>query len=246
MEEQELRQESDNQLSLQTLFLEVRKNVLLIAVITLLFALAGAAYARYFVKTRYTSSGALMVNVTYGEGSEIKGETTAYSYSIAITDTVSKFITTSKVAEKAAELYKEKYGEDIPSYALGVTTTEKNFIINVSCTSTNRETKQILDVVMDATKAAANELKGQDGNHTVFYNKLFVFEDASEGWADSGARMYKYVLIFMLLGLVVSAVVIILKILFNDTYRFKEDVEKDLSVEILALIDDLTGMKEGK
>ena len=251
MEEQEIRKESENQLSFQTLILELRKNILLIVIITLLFALAGAAYARYFVETKYTSSGSLMVNVAREDMGV--SETTAYSYAIALTDTLSKFISTSKVREKAAELYKEEYKkgtkgykEKMPSYSIGVSTTEKNFIITVTCTSTDRDTKQILDTVMDAAIKVANDLKGQDEEYTVLHNKMFVFEEASTGWPDSGARMYKYVLIFMFVGLVVSAVIVILKILFNDTYRFKEDVEKDLSVEILALIDDLTDVKEGE
>ena len=247
MEEQEIRSESENQLSFQTLFLEVKKNIFLIILITLLFALAGAAYARFFVQTRYTSNASFMVNVAREDVNN--SETTAYSYAIALTGTLEEFIKTSKVGEKAAEIYFEEYGKEIPQYSLSTSTTEKNFIIPITCSSTDKYSGRILKSVMDATMEVANELKGQDDKPTVVYNKFLVFEGADvnvQGRADSGAKMYKYILIFMLIGLVISAVVIILKILFNDTYKFKEDLEKDIPVEVLSLIDDLTHVKEDK
>lgn len=258
MEEQEFKTEGE-QLSLQSLFIEVKKNLLLIIVITLLFALAGGLYSKFFVKTKYTSRGSFIVNVSMEESKVT--ETTAYSYAVSLTNSLAPFIKTANVGKKAAELYNSgKYNKDadgnlVPPVeqlkegvftgSLTVTTTEKNFIITVICTTTNPNADKILQAAMDATQEVANELTDKDGKRTVMYNKFLQYEAPSYPSSDSSTRIYKYILIFMLLGLVVSAVVIILKILFNDTYKTKEDLERDLNVEVLALIDDLAEVKEG-
>ncbi|MBQ7642718.1 MAG: hypothetical protein IJS67_02335, partial [Clostridia bacterium] len=54
--EEELQEVRGNRISLVSLIVEIRRNLLLIIIITLLFTVAGGIYGNYFVKTNYSST----------------------------------------------------------------------------------------------------------------------------------------------------------------------------------------------
>ena len=244
--EQEVQKESENQLSMQTLFLEAKHSLLMIIIVTLLFALAGGIYARFFVDTKYTSKASFVVNVMPDETSG--STTTAFSYAVNLTNTLGPYITTTKVCEKALEIYNDSHEEKLSSYAviqkaLSYSVIEKSFIIPLTCTTTNPDADGILQAAMDAAIEVAKEY--EDGQ-TFLANKLLIYEEPSKPTNDSRNKLYKFILIFFFIGLVVSFLIVIFKIILNDTYKSKEDLERDIPVEVLALVDDLTQSKGGR
>ncbi len=243
--EQDRQTVSETQLSLQTILIEVRNNLLLIIIVTLLFALAGGIYGKFFVKTQYTSKAAMVVTALPEETSG--STTTAYTYSVNLTNTMGLFVKSRTVCERAAELYEGKTGNKISSGtiqgSISYSVVEKTFIINLTCKTTHGDADVILEVLMDAAIEVANEYN--DGK-SFFAKKLQIFDAPTSPSDDSSTKLYKYIFVMLAIGLVVSVLIIILKIILNDTYKSKDDLERDIPVEVLALVDDLTQIKEGR
>ena len=261
MEEQnqELREEG-TQLSLVSILFEIKRNILLLVIVTLVFALAGGIYGRYFVTTKYSSKASLIV-IPPETASSTTNKTTAntseFSYAVYIAATIGEIIKSSTVCGKVAEAYNagiETYNADethtvkmqsiksgLVQSGLTVSTEDKNFVVNITFNSTDPHAKEILNQVIETTLAYINS----DDSGMVWYSERFkTLDTAGSSTPDSSSRTIKYLLIFAFVGIVVSLGIIILKMLLNDTYNKKEDLENDIPVEVLALINDLTESKE--
>ena len=244
--DQEAQRENENQLSLQTLFVEAKNSWLLIIIVTLLFALVGGIYAQFFVDVTYTSKASFVVNVMPDETAG--NTTTAYSYAVNLTNTLGPYIKTTNVCKKALDIYNDSHEEKLSSYneiqkAISYSVTDKSFIISLTCATANPDADGILQAAMEAAIDVAQEY--QEGQ-TFLANKLLIYEQPSKPSDNEISKLYKYILIFFVLGLVVSGVIVLLKVILNDTYKSKESLESDIPVEVLALIDDLAEAKEGK
>ena len=260
MEEQnqELREEG-TQLTLISILFEVKRNILLLIIVTLALALAGGIYGRFFVATKYSSKASLIVIPPETENVETHTTNTSdFSYAVYIAGTVGEIIKSEVVCGKVAKAYNEgieaynaddshsekmnKISAGLVKSGLTVTTQEKNFVVNITFTSTDPHAKEILSQVLTTTL----EYIDSDYSGMVWYSSRFtILDTAGAPSPDSSSRTIKYLLIFALVGVALSLGIIVLKMILTDTYNKKEDLENDIPVEVLALINDLTDSKEG-
>ena len=237
--EEELQERRGNRISLVSLIVEIRRNLLLIIIITLLFTVAGGIYGNYFVKTNYSSTATIRLkpNEKFSEYNE-------FTFATRLANTVGEIMKSATVSEKVAADYNEKHPNN-PVYpatvrwGISVSAPENNFIVTVRYTSTRTDVQAILNQIIESSLAYLDE-------DVWFNDRVEQLDKASAAADDAASRTRRYIIIFLAFGLAVSAAIVILKIILNDTYVSKEDLERDVPVEVIAMIDDLTESKEGR
>lgn len=253
MEENQNQSGEARQISLQILWNEFKKKWWIVALITVIFTVMGGLFGKFYVKTTYSASSSLIVvPEQMGTGT---GNNTELTFAVNLTYTFASVIPSSAVSRIAADKYNKKYPDAKISASqimsgTTVTTDEKSFVIVVKYSSSNPNSHEILNFLVDSVLEYSNQTvtdeKGEETyNIRLLADKLRVMDYAERSSNDERSKVIKYLLIAFVLGLAVSAVILVLGVFINDTYTSKEELERDLSIEILAFIDNIDA-KEGK
>ena len=127
MEEEVVYNEKESQLTLGALLEAAKRRIGLILAITLFLTVVGGIVGKFFIKTKYTSSGEAIVMMTVGDDDANKtSSTTAYQYSVYLAETVNtSFLKSDLVLKKASETLKTDHNIDISPEKLksGLTST---------------------------------------------------------------------------------------------------------------------------
>ncbi len=231
--------ESEELISLKQILFLLKKNVFFILCAVLFCSLLGAIYGFFIKSITYETTITGMVEAEMPNMGA--NESSAYSYSVNLTNTFKVFAVSDPVITKAYSKLVNEY-PDITKKQIKDSVTfnisQQSMIITLTAKSTNDElSKEIAKAVMDSAIECSNQLDSE-GNpeYTILNNKLKEFPGEIETIATRGAL--KVVLIAACIGLVISLGIIILKYIINDTYTSKKDFEKEYNIDILASIPD--------
>lgn len=244
--------EKESQLTLGALLEAAKRRIGLILAITLFLTVVGGIVGKFFIKTKYTSSGEAIVMMTVGDDDANKtSSTTAYQYSVYLAETVNtSFLKSDLVLKKASETLKTDHNIDISPEKLksGLTSTvdsNRGIAISVKFSSNYEEADVILGTVLNTLVEELNTKK-EDGSYTweLFGNSVRITSSPSKVTSDSTSKVIKFLAIFFVIGLVVSAIVIVIGVLLDDTYKSKEQFEKDTGIDVLATLENIALAKE--
>lgn len=252
MEEEVVYNEKESQLTLGALLEAAKRRIGLILAITLFLTVVGGIVGKFFIKTKYTSSGEAIVMMTVGDDDANKtSSTTAYQYSVYLAETVNtSFLKSDLVLKKASETLKTDHNIDISPEKLksGLTSTvdsNRGIAISVKFSSNYEEADVILGTVLNTLVEELNTKK-EDGSYTweLFGNSVRITSSPSKVTSDSTSKVIKFLAIFFVIGLVVSAIVIVIGVLLDDTYKSKEHFEKDTGIDVLVTLENIALAKE--
>lgn len=252
MEEEVVYNEKESQLTLGALLEAAKRRIGLILAITLFLTVVGGIVGKFFIKTKYTSSGEAIVMMTVGDDDANKtSSTTAYQYSVYFAETVNtSFLKSDLVLKKASETLKTDHNIDISPEKLksGLTSTvdsNRGIAISVKFSSNYEEADVILGTVLNTLVEELNTKK-EDGSYTweLFGNSVRITSSPSKVTSDSTSKVIKFLAIFFVIGLVVSAIVIVIGVLLDDTYKSKEQFEKDTGIDVLVTLENIALAKE--
>ena len=248
-------------ISFSDLLFLVKRNILVILIITIICAIAGGVYAYGLKKPVFTAVATAVVQAE--QSTTNNQESTSYSYSVALTNTFKDVIKSQPVIVAAAdELVKnDKYAniENARSSLMGklksnvsVTSTTSTLILTVSASSTDRDeaillANTILTETINVTDQFEVDENGQpvvdsEGKKIYLYpilgNKLKVLQNAD---LDTTSEKHNELLILVvacMIGLIISFAIVLIKFLSDDTYTSKDTFEKTFNINILASIQD--------
>ena len=252
MEEEVVYNEKESQLTLGALLEAAKRRIGLILAITLFLTVVGGIVGKFFIKTKYTSSGEAIVMMTVGDDDANKtSSTTAYQYSVYLAETVNtSFLKSDLVLKKASATLKTDHNIDISPEKLksGLTSTvdsNRGIAISVKFSSNYEEADVILGTVLNTLVEELNTKK-EDGSYTweLFGNSVRITSSPSKVTSDSTSKVIKFLAIFFVIGLVVSAIVIVIGVLLDDTYKSKEQFEKDTGIDVLVTLENIALAKE--
>ena len=103
----------------------------------------------------------------------------------------------------------------------------------------------ILGTILDTLVEELNT-KREDGSYEweLFGNSVRITSSPSRVTNDSLTKVIKFLVIFFVIGLVVSAIAIVIGVLLDDTYKTKEQFEKDTGIDVLATLENIALAKE--
>ncbi|MBR2384212.1 MAG: hypothetical protein IKA99_01235 [Clostridia bacterium] len=249
--EEIIREEGGSQFTLQALFKELKKKLLLVVAIVLLCTAIGGVYGGVIVDTKYTSNATMIVNVgKEGTLVEAQGLATALkSIADPENDAIYEATATTFLSTHPDFANKYKMNKDILAANLkgAISVTTNQMLLNLKITSTFPEADSILNQFMTEIQKFANQ-PSTDGEfrYPLFADKVFIVSPASKPFSDAKTKVFKYMLLFFVVGVFGSMLLVLLSVLLNDTYADKLSFEKDYNLDVLATFEDVTLNEESR
>lgn len=225
-----LEQEYDT-IDLRQLFEIVRRNLLLIVAVTLLFAVSGYLGTTFLITPQYEASAMLVVNSR--EGQQMQGSVTYDSLNSAkqLVETYSVILKSDTVLNQTIE-------------DLGLSLTYDQLAAKVSITAVN-DTQVMKITVQDADANLAKDIVSNIVEqapdviiNTVKAGSVEVVSDASANPDPVSPSKARNTALAGILGCVLVIGILFMKSLFNNRIMTESDISQKLALPILGVIPD--------
>lgn len=215
-------------LSLAELFTIILRKWLFIGIVTVVIAALATFYA-HNVTPKYQSKASVMV--------QVPNSTTETGYNLTdarnLIGTVEEFMKSEIVLQKLIDDLQLTVTLSELKNGLSTSTNTGSYFVYVSYESTNPElSKTIANGVIDAAVTVAS-----GGQFNLLKDKIVRMSTATEGVYVSPNKTL-YIIIGVLLGGIVGVGFVLLMELTNNTYRDKDEIERDLKTQVLGSIPD--------
>lgn len=238
------------ELDLKELFNIFWKNKVQIILIVAIFIVIGIIYTIGFVTPVYTVSTTLVLTTANNDSNKTTDATTQSTESITTTDVTLN----SKLVSTYSELVKSKNVLRQVISNLNIKEKEENLRNNVSVSSV-KDTELIEITVTNKDPANATKIANEIAK--VFtekigeiynINNVHIVDKAETPNTPSNVNHIKDILIFAVVGLVISAMYILISNMLDTTIKSAEEVEQQFKLPVLASIPIYTNteIKKGK
>lgn len=241
--------ELEKGISLLDILQILKKNIILIAVTTVIITAVGIVLA-FMITPKYSSRASVMVQVSDNGSSDDSDVTT----SLRIVTTVAEFIK-SDLVTKAASTALENDPEqkiiisfDQIQEGLSMSYSTSSLNIEISFTSSNREyCDEVLDTLIERARYIANETKNEDDTpyYPVIADTISSVSTASEAKYVSPNKKL-YAVISFVLGAVLGVAIAFVKELFNTTINSVEELENTYGLKVIGNIPDFAAKVDKK
>lgn len=227
--------EEDNSISIIEMINIVKKYFWILVITTLVGGVILGSYAFFLATPKYKSTGAIMVQVKTGE----EGSVNTVESQRLIQSTIDILTKIDLVPEKTSEKLNSLYGLEVPKGEIkenmGVSNSNNSLVIQITYTSKDEKNNSliletIIGTLIDITDDVKNNMsKTLKGN----ISDLYV----------SDAKYYSpnkvlFTFIGMILGGTLGLITIFIYETVNSGYKNKEEVERELRVQVLGEIPE--------
>ena len=231
--------EESRGLTFKDILFIIRKHWIAIVAFVVCCTAAGFAWSK-LEKPVYQSTGTMLVSYE-GKNTTIAQD---YTFSNYISSTYVSFIKENLVMQQAADNVKAAGIDDNMSMGVlkaNTSVSNKDLIIKVTYSSNDQEKAQkIAQVILDTAQEVANTTEEEDGvtkpKYHLLYDNLKVMSDAGKGVKVS--HTMRNTAIGLGAGVVLAFAYVVLRELFDNTFKSSEEVERMLGVPVLAGIPD--------
>ncbi len=214
----------------------IRKNIIPIILVTVLFGAAFYVYSRYFVTKQYQASAMLIVNnnssTTVVNNTEITAaQSLADLYAILIkSDTVLNPVLEDENLKEQYPMHNSMTYEKLRD-SLSVSSVDSTQIISVSMKSTDMFYAR--DVLASLIKTAPDGIMEMVEAGTV---SSFTDSKIDNNGKPVSPNSRRIAIIGALLGFVIALAIAFLRELTNNTFKTEDDIAKSLGIPLLGMI----------
>lgn len=226
MQEHEYEQEID----LREVFLLLKHNLIAIVATTLVSAIVGLMITMFLITPQYEASATMIVNTRQDQSATVTNDqimsakNLVSTYSIIVrSDTVlMSVINNLKLSETYEELSKK----------VVVSAVDATQVMRISYQ--NPDPQYAKTVVQEITKVAPGVIQDM-----VEAGSVKVISEARVGTEPVSPSIKKNTAIAGILGMVLSVSVVLIKELFNNTFKTSEDIQSRLGLTVLGVIPEI-------
>lgn len=223
----------ESTVSLSDIFRVLRKNVILIAVITVCIFILGAVYTFAIAHEKYTAKSTVIVSM---ESQTSTSGSFDYTNSLRIVETVASLATEDIVLDEVAEVFAEEYGLTSKSIAsmVKVTSSTSSYLVAISVTSEDP------DLARDLANTIAEKLIDVTNNTdelAMFKGSIKQTSTAKEGVYSSPNKVL-YLAVSLIAGLAIACVVAFLKEFTSTKFQTKNEIEQSFEEKVIGYFVD--------
>lgn len=221
-------------LTLNELYIIIRKNFLIILGTVVLGLIIGWTYAFVLATPKYQSNAKIMVQV---DPSSVEGTyTTGLSAAKQLIDTVTDYIKTDLVLNDAANELDIAYTSGQLRDSLTVTSSSSNYFISLSFMDEEPAVaKAALQQIIESTIYMSNRENPELEGDFILHDTISRIDDATNaGYASPNKLLV--LIISVLLGGVLGVLIVFLKEALDNTMRSKEEIEKLFGLQVIGQI----------
>lgn len=220
------------EIDLKELFEFIKNKLGLLIIITVGVCLLGCVYGLFLQKPMYKSYTTIILS-----GSDSQITQSELSLSKSLVDTYAEIVKSRRVLEQVIE-------------ELNLDTTYEKLYNKISVTSVNN-TEIIKITVADTDPTEAKNIANVTANYFTkevvdLYkvNNVNVLDEANTTSTPYNINVAKQIIIYLFIGLVISAGVLFIIFYFDRTIKSAEQVEQKIKLPILGSVEEFT--KGGK
>jgi len=231
---------SENSISLSDILRVIRKNIILLAVITAIITVIGAVYTLGIVKKTYKSTADVVVAVTPATTSSY--DSVSSTDSLRLTTTVASIAESNVVLEHAAKniLGDSATEESIISLTnklakeISTTSSSTNYVVSISIVDVDSSKVQLY--CQEVTNSLITLFEDNEGLQKFNANIVNV-NPASDAHYNSPNKAL-YLIVSVLAGLVVALVVIFIKEFLSSKFKTTDEIENYTTIPAIGLFPD--------
>lgn len=209
----------------------IKKNLVLIIVVSLLFATASYFVTTLFVKKTYTSSVKLYVSANYMDNNANEDLST-YNYTSKLVTTYIEMLDTNKFYNAVSEQLDGKYTPSQLANAITFTSVENTEVFMAKVVFGDpSEAKNIADAVSIVAPETISQL-------LVNNYQLKIVDEATVPKQPTSPNVLKNVLFAFLGGLALTLVIAFAKDCFDIKVKYDDEMSMICDVPILSVIPD--------
>ncbi len=229
---------NSNSITLSDILRVLKKNWILICIITVVVFAIGAIYTFAIAKPTYKSTSSIVVAIPEKAGAEI-GDTTQIDITSSrnITYTIIDTIPSKAILEGIAKDNNLTYSK--LKSMVSVSANQNSFLIRISVVSGDAElSKKLANEIKDKVISEAGN-STEEEKTSLFYAKGYIAEvDKATLGSYNAPNKKLYLIVSLLAGVVVAAVVVFIKEFASTKFQTSEEIEA-LGYPVLnVLVDD--------
>ncbi len=232
-------------LSLSDIWLVIRNNLIWIIAIIIACIGAGIAYVTFVQDTNYTAKVGIYVYApsTDENGKELNiAEHTLYQYSALIAPEYEKVLKSQEMNTYINPVVNGVKQNNISFSGIKFAYTEDSAFFDITYTygkhgGDSGEIKKAVAKSLNDYVQKAIEKLNSDEKYGVLRNKLVPYSLASEITVTQSSGMTKTLILSFMVGVVLSAIFVIIMYFIDDTVSSREDIERILGASTIAFID---------
>lgn len=231
------------ELDIVELLYALKDKIKYIVVTVVVFALLGLIYSKFLVTPMYKSSTTFVLSKS--KDSTTETETTSEAITQSDITLNSKLVSTYSEIIKSKTIAKEvinSLGLDmsISEFTSGVSVTSKDDTELIEITVSNSNPKLSADIANSLAEVFREKV-----NDIYKIDNLSVIDIAEPSEVPYNIGTVKNIVIFALVGLVLSCGIIFVIVYFDDTVKDEKDIETLLNIPVIAAIPKLENSNEG-
>lgn len=233
------------ELDIIELLYALKNKIKYIVIIVVVFALLGLIYSKFLVTPMYKSSTTFVLSKS--KDITIQSENNTNSEAITPNDITlnSKLVSTYSEIIRSKTIAKEvinSLGLDmtISEFISGVSVTSKDDTELIEITVSNSDSKLSADIANSLAEVFREKV-----NEIYKIDNLSVIDVAEPSDVPYNVGTIKNILLFAVIGLVLSCGVIFIIVYFDDTIKDEKDIESLLNIPVIASIPKLEDESEG-
>lgn len=224
----------------------LKKKIKYIIATVVIFAIAGLIYSKFLVTPMYRSSTTFVLSKsTDNTNTQTTGDINSEAITQNDVTLNSKLVSTYSVIIKSKTIAKEvidSLGLDmgVDELISSVTVTSKDDTELIEITVSNEDAKLSADIANSLAEVFREKV-----NQIYKIDNLSVIDIAEPSSLPYNIGTVKNIVIFALVGLILSCGVIFLIVYFDDTVKDEKDIEALVNIPVIASIPKLEDNEEG-
>jgi len=209
----------------------IKKNLIFIIIVSLLFSVCSFFVTKFFVKKSYTATVKLYVSADYNTNSGYE-DLNAYNYSSKLVATYIELLDTNNFYEDVSKALNNKYTATALKSKVKFTRVEDTEVFKADVVSDSpAEAKNIADAVAKTAPGTISELLSNNST-------LKIVDEATTPQNPTSPNVTRNVIIALLIGLIISLVIAFIRDYFDVKIKYDDDMTTINNIPVLAAIPD--------
>lgn len=210
----------------------IKKNIIFIIIVSLIFSVCSFFVTKFFVKKTYTSTVKLYVSTDYKGASNGYQDLNAYNYSSKLVSTYIELLDTNNFYQNVSKSLNNKYTAAELETMIKFRGVEETEVFKADVTSNSpAEAKNIADAVAKTAPTTVKELLSNNST-------LKIVDEATTPKNPTSPDVAKNVLIALLIGIVISLIIAFIRDYFDVKIKYDDEMTTLCNIPVLAAIPD--------
>ncbi len=225
----------------------LKKKLKYIIATVIIFAVAGLIYSKFLVTPMYRASTTFVLSKSTDNTTNTQINGNIDSEAITQNDVTlnSKLVSTYSVIIKSKTIAKEVINTlglnmSVDEFISNVTVTSKDDTELIEITVSNEDSKLSADIANSLAEVFREKV-----NQIYKIDNLSIIDIAEPSSLPYNIGTVKNIVIFAMVGLILSCGVVFLIVYFDDTVKDEKDIEALVNIPVIASIPKLEDNEEG-